>query len=230
MAHKKAAGSAKNLRDSNPKYRGLKLSGWQFARAGNIILRQKWNTYVSGLGTYMSKDFTIHAKVDGVVVFRRKNFIRFDGRKYQKTIIELVDADTYVQKWSSVENTSEVVKEEKATKKAVTKKVVDKKTAPKKAATKKVDKKVSTDTWSSDDLTKIEGIGPKIAELLNAAWIMTFADLSTSKVWDLRDILANGGNRFKMHDPKTWKKQATLAKNGKWDELKKLQDELDGGK
>jgi hypothetical protein len=57
--------------------------------------------------------------------------------------------------------------------------------------------------------------------------IKTFADLSASKVGDLRTILAD--NDLAMHDPKTWKKQATLAKNGKWDELKTLQDELDGG-
>ena len=224
MAHKKAAGSAKNLRDSNAKYRGLKLSGWQFARAWNIILRQKWNTYVSGLGTYMWKDYTIHAKSDGIVVFRRKNFVRFDGRKYQKTIISLVAVDDYVQstisddKWESivVSKKSSVVKEKKS---VSVKKKVEKKTT----SVKKVSE-------ISDDLTKIEGIGPKIAELLNAAGIITFADLSSSKVWDLREILKNGGSRFSMHDPKTWKKQATLAKNGKRDELKKLQDELDGGK
>lgn len=80
----------------------------------------------------------------------------------------------------------------------------------------------------SDDLTKIEGIGPKIAELFNKKGIHTFADLSGSKVGDLRDILADGG--LSQHDPKTWSKQGTLAKNGKWDELQVLQDELKGGK
>lgn len=80
----------------------------------------------------------------------------------------------------------------------------------------------------SDDLTKIEGIGPKIAELLNKKGMYTFADLSGSKVGDLRDMLAAGG--LSQHDPSTWKKQATLAKNGKWEELKTLQDELKGGR
>ena len=80
----------------------------------------------------------------------------------------------------------------------------------------------------SDDLTKIEGIGPKIAETFNGKGIYTYADLSGSKVGDLRDILAEAG--LSQHDPSTWKKQATLAKNGKWDELKTLQDQLDGGK
>jgi len=53
MAHKKAAGSAKNLRDSNPKYRGVKLFGGQIAKAGNIIIRQKGSKYVPGENTYM---------------------------------------------------------------------------------------------------------------------------------------------------------------------------------
>ncbi|MCI5051285.1 MAG: 30S ribosomal protein S6 [Candidatus Pacebacteria bacterium] len=80
----------------------------------------------------------------------------------------------------------------------------------------------------SDDLTKIEGIGPKIAELFNSKGIHTYADLSSSKVGDLRDYLADAG--LSSHDPKTWSKQATLAKHGKWDELEQLQAELDGGK
>lgn len=80
----------------------------------------------------------------------------------------------------------------------------------------------------SDDLTKIEGIGPKIAEIFAEAGIKTFADLSSSKVGDLRDILEE--NKLSSHDPKTWSKQATLAKNEKWDKLAELQEELKGGK
>jgi len=218
MAHKKAAGSAKNLRDSNPKYRGLKLSWWQFARAWNIIIRQKWDKYVAWLNTYLGKDFTIHAKVDGIVVFSAKNFIRFDGRRYRKTVCSI-----QVEGEPAVVPVQPMKSAEKKVKKIIPK--VNKKVAVKKESIKKTSKT----TWS-DDLTKIEGIWPKIAELLIAAGIITFADLSGSKIADLRKILADGGSRFAMHDPKTWKKQATLAKNGKRDELKKLQDELDGGK
>lgn len=79
-----------------------------------------------------------------------------------------------------------------------------------------------------DDLTKIEGIGEKIAEVLKAQGIASFEDLSSSKVGDLRTWLSDAG--LSSHEPKTWSKQATLAKHGKWDELKTLQDELDGGK
>ena len=81
---------------------------------------------------------------------------------------------------------------------------------------------------SSDDLTKIEGIGPKIAEILVAAGINTFEALSSAKIGDLRNILES--HKLSSHDPKTWSKQATLAKNEKWDKLSELQQELKGGK
>lgn len=86
----------------------------------------------------------------------------------------------------------------------------------------------ASDESTTDDLTKIEGIGPKIAEVFAANGIKTFEDLSGSKVGDLRTILAD--NDLSQHEPKTWSKQATLAKHGKWDELATLQEELDGGK
>lgn len=84
-----------------------------------------------------------------------------------------------------------------------------------------------TTTWSND-LSKIEWIGPKIAEMLANNGIKTYDDLSTSKVWDLRKLLED--NKMSQHDPDTRSKQATLAKNEKRDELKKLQNELDWGK
>lgn len=89
MAHKKAGGSAKNLRDSNPKYRGVKVFGGQTASAGNILIRQKGSKYECGRNTYLGKDFSIHAEVDGTVVFSTKKFANFDGRKYLKTVINV---------------------------------------------------------------------------------------------------------------------------------------------
>lgn len=91
MAHKKAAGSAKNLRDSNPKYRWVKLFWGQFAKAGNIIIRQKWDKYKAGKNTYTGRDFSIHAKVDGIVSFKKKKFVRYDWRKYEKTVVEVIE-------------------------------------------------------------------------------------------------------------------------------------------
>lgn len=81
-----------------------------------------------------------------------------------------------------------------------------------------------------DDLKKIEGIGPKIASILNEAGITTFAALAGSESDKIREILAAAGNRYKAHDPTTWPRQAQLAADGAWDELKALQDDLKGGK
>ena len=81
-----------------------------------------------------------------------------------------------------------------------------------------------------DDLKKIEGIGPKIAQLLTEGGISTFEALSKTDPDKIREILLAAGSRYKMHDPTTWPKQAGIAAAGDWDALKKLQDELDGGR
>lgn len=99
-----------------------------------------------------------------------------------------------------------------------------KKTAPKKVVPKKSAKA------KKDKLTLIEGIGPKIATLLHADGIETFADLAKAKVGTLGKILKEAGPRFSIHKPNSWPKQARLARDGKMDALKKLQYKLDGGK
>lgn len=81
-----------------------------------------------------------------------------------------------------------------------------------------------------DDLKKIEGIGPKIAEILTQAGISSYVQLAEAGEERLRAILEEAGSRYKMHDPSTWSQQAGLASEGKWDELKVMQDELRGGK
>ncbi|MGR3810704.1 hypothetical protein [Jiulongibacter sp. NS-SX5] len=103
-------------------------------------------------------------------------------------------------------------------KKAPAKKAAVKKAAPKKAVAK------------GDDLTKVEGIGKKIAELLAADGIDTFAKLGKATQKKLKAILEAAGPRYNIHDPKTWAKQAKLAAAEKWDELKELQAVLKGGK
>lgn len=83
---------------------------------------------------------------------------------------------------------------------------------------------------AGEDLTKIEGIGPKINELLQNDGINTFADLAGTAPAAIKDILSAAGGSFASHDPETWPAQSEMARDGKWDELKKWQDELDGGK
>ncbi len=81
-----------------------------------------------------------------------------------------------------------------------------------------------------DDLTKIEGIGPKAAEVLQEAGIVSFAQLAESKAENIKEILEKSGGHFNAQDPTTWSEQAQLAADEKWDELKELQDKLIAGK
>ncbi|CAG4989166.1 hypothetical protein DYBT9275_00235 [Dyadobacter sp. CECT 9275] len=81
-----------------------------------------------------------------------------------------------------------------------------------------------------DDLKIIEGIGPKIADLLVEGGIVTFADLAASTPEAIQEILDKAGPQYNVHNPSTWPAQAQLAADGKWDELKTLQDELIGGR
>ena len=81
-----------------------------------------------------------------------------------------------------------------------------------------------------DDLKLIEGVGLKIADLLINAGIITFADLAATSAEKVSEILSAAGSNFASHNPATWSDQATLARDGKWDELKELQDRLNGGK
>ncbi len=86
------------------------------------------------------------------------------------------------------------------------------------------------ETTTPDNLKIVEGIGPKIEELLHNAGIKTYSALAESSADKVKEILAAAGNRYKMHDPTTWPKQAEMAAAGKFDELKVWQDELQGGK
>lgn len=146
MAHKKAAWSAKNLRDSQPKFRGVKIFWWQNALAWNIIVRQCGNKYEAGLNTYVANDYSIHAKIDGVVRFSKTHKVRFDGRKYLKTVVNVdpCEAKAPTKKTPAkkvVEKIEKIEKVESAEKKAPAKKATTaKKTVAKKPTAKKTTK------------------------------------------------------------------------------------------
>lgn len=145
-----------------------------------------------------------HLKGDKVIVFkkkRRKGYRVKNGHRQSLTeiIIESIAA-------SGAKKASPAKAEKKAEPKAETKKAA----APK-----------------ADDLKRIEGIGPKIADTLAEAGITTFAQLAKTDAAKIAEIIADvRGN----HVTETWPTQAQLAADGKWDELKKWQDELNGGK
>lgn len=78
MAHKKGVGSSKNGRESESKRLGVKIFGGQIATAGNIIVRQRGTKHNPGDNVYMGKDHTIHAAIDGEVVFQKRK----DNKSY----------------------------------------------------------------------------------------------------------------------------------------------------
>lgn len=197
MAHKKGVGSSKNGRESESKRLGVKIYGGQFAKAGNILVRQRGTTHNPGENVGMGKDHTLFALIDGTVVFKKK----MKNRSYI-SVEPVVDVDVAVAEAPAVA--------EKQAKKEV-----------------KTEKPVAE--TEGDDLKRIEGIGPKIAEIFNAAGISTYADLAATPVEKLSEILAEAGSRYASKNPATWPEQAKLAAEGNWDVLKDLQEKLKGG-
>ncbi|WP_299223272.1 50S ribosomal protein L21 [uncultured Psychroserpens sp.] len=163
-------------------------------------------------GAQVSAKVLKHLKGDKVIVFkkkRRKGYRVKNG--HRQSLSEIVIENI-------VASGAKKVVPAKA-EKAAPKKAEHKASAPKTEAKKA--------TGKADDLKKIEGIGPKIASTLVEAGIATFDDLAKAKPAQISEIIADvRGN----HVTDTWPKQAKLAADGKWDELKKWQDELDGGK
>ena len=200
MAHKKGVGSSDNGRDSNSKRLGVKLFGGQKAIAGNIIVRQRGTKFHPGENVGMGRDHTLFALIDGTVGFKK--------RRLNRTFVNIIPS-------GEVQETIAKVKPAKKQAKAAPAPQVVEATAP---------------TAIADDLKKIEGIGPKISELLNTAGITTFVALANTDAAKIKEILAAAGSRYASHDPTTWPAQAEMAAAGEWDKLNAWQDELDGGK
>ena len=90
MAHRKAGGSAKNLRDSNPKYLGTKLYDGQAAQSGSIIVRQRGTRILPGKNVRVGVDHTLYADASGVVKFTSKRQTKFDGTVVLKKVVNVV--------------------------------------------------------------------------------------------------------------------------------------------
>lgn len=90
MAHTKAGGSAKNLRDSNPKYLGVKRADGQAVREGEIIVRQRGTAIMAGKNIGVGKDHTLFALRDGKVQFLSKRKTNYDGRSVTRRIVHVV--------------------------------------------------------------------------------------------------------------------------------------------
>ena len=90
MAHRKAGGTAKNLRDSNPKYLGTKLSDGQKAQSGSIIIRQRGTVIMAGHNVSMGKDHTLFALKPGTIKFGSKRKTSFNGKTAVKKTVSVV--------------------------------------------------------------------------------------------------------------------------------------------
>lgn len=90
MAHKKAAGTTKNGRDSNPKYLGIKLSDGSAVRVGSIIVRQRGSDVLPGLNVKIGRDHTLYALKEGKVKMATKRKVHFDGSIIIKKIASVV--------------------------------------------------------------------------------------------------------------------------------------------
>ena len=90
MAHRKAGGTAKNLRDSNPQYLGTKLYEGQRAQVGSIIIRQRGTVILAGKNVAMGKDHTLYAMKGGKVKFGTKRKISFNDKIMVKKSVSIV--------------------------------------------------------------------------------------------------------------------------------------------
>ncbi len=162
-----------------------------------------------------------HLKGDKVIVFKKKRRKGYKVKNGHRQYLTEIVIEKIVASGAKADKPAAKAKPATSKPKAAPAKAE----APKKAAPKKAAPKAKT--VKADDLKKIEGIGPKISSTLIAAGIATFADLAKATPAKISEIIADvRGN----HVTDTWPKQAKLAAEGKWDELKKWQDELDGGK
>ncbi len=90
MATTKAGGTAKNLRDSNPKYLGIKRADGQKVDIGQIIVRQRGTKVLAGKGIGVGSDYTLFARIAGTVRFRSKRKTNYDGRASRRPIVDVV--------------------------------------------------------------------------------------------------------------------------------------------
>lgn len=226
MAHKKGVGSSDNGRDSKSKRLGVKIFGGQDARAGNIIIRQRGTKFHPGENVGMGKDYTLFALADGVVTFRT-------GRKDRTYVNILPDMAEVAEKAATQKAAKAAPAPKPAQAPVEAKTAAPAEPAPAKPAaepTAEAPAKKSGKTIKADDLKIVEGVGPKIEQLLKEGGITTLAIMGETDAEKIREILHAAGARYQMHDPTTWPAQAKIAASGDWDALKELQDRLQGGR
>lgn len=233
MAHKKGMGSSRNGRESHSKRLGVKIYGGQFARAGNIIVRQRGTQFHPGRNVGIGKDHTIFALVDGTVEFTRtKNDRKYisivTDEAYEQLIakqviekpakeveaptetVETVDAVEATVDETPVAEVVEEVEETEQTPQTDEQEVkAEKKPAKEKPAKDKADETKTADTATEkDNLKKITGIGPAFEKKLNAAGIHTYNQLGSLTDEQLDDLSEKTGVSKEKFNSNNWIGQA----------------------
>jgi len=204
MAHKKGVGSSKNGRESESKRLGVKIYGGQFAKAGNILVRQRGTQHYPGENVGIGKDHTLFALIDGTVIFRKKR----KNRSYV-SVDPIVDVEVAV---AEAPKAKAPVTEAKPKEAAPKTEAINEE--PKAKATKtEAKKEAPIAEVEADDLKKLDGVGPKLAEVLAEGGFTTFAAIAAASVEDIQKVLEAAGSRYASKDPAPWIEQAKeLAK------------------
>lgn len=218
-------------------------------RGGIVQLPYGLEAYAPG--KHLKKDDGSTANVDESLTFKVIEFNRDDKRiivshtRYLEDIRREADQSVKAEKEKERDNTRTAIKTTQAQVKKSTlgelsvfeqlkEQISEANAAEASAAEAKIEsakkEEAEAQSTTADDLKKIEGVGPKIADILADSGYETYAKLAEADVDDIKAILEEAGSRYKMHDPTTWAEQAKLAAEGKWDELKEWQDSLKGGK
>jgi len=184
MAHKKGVGSSKNGRESESKRLGVKIYGGQFAKAGNILVRQRGTAHHPGENVGIGKDHTLFALIDGTVVFRKRK----NNRSYV-SVAPLVEVETAVAE-------------------APVKKAAPKAEAPKAEVKEEAPKAEAKAEAAGDDLTKLTGVGPKLAEILVEGGFASYAAVAAASIEDIQKVLEAAGSRYASKDPQPWIEEA----------------------
>jgi len=157
-----------------------------------------------------------------------KSAAELSAEVFEVGVTEKIDAAPIEAKEADITATKPAQKAKKpAEKKAATK--------PQKAKVKPVSKaapaaKAKKKTPKKNDLTMIEGVGPKISEILQKGGVTDFSILASTDHAKIKEMLMAEGSRYAMHDPETWPEQAAMARDEKWEALKKWQDKYKGGR
>ncbi|MCL4151251.1 UNVERIFIED_CONTAM: hypothetical protein GTU68_015443 [Idotea baltica] len=190
---------------------------------GNVLLLDDGKNVTVGApaidGAAVEAKVIKHLRGDKVIVFhkkRRKGYRKKNG--HRQSLTEIVIESIVAKAGSKKADGKSAPVEVSAASKPKVEKAPAKKAAPKAAKGK------------ADDLKKIEGVGPKAAEALVNAGLDTFVKISKAKPEAIEAILSEASSRLGHLVANTWPQQAKLAADGKWDELKELQDNLDGGR